>query len=56
MQTHACREKNPTLTVYIVMDITLATTTQERHPAITVDTAVKYVTQGPAALRKKNWT
>ena len=54
MQTHACREKNPTLTVYIVMDITLAITTQERHPAITVDSAVKYGTQGPAALRKKN--
>lgn len=43
------------------MDITLAITTWERHPAITVDSAVKYsavkyVTQGPVALRNKNWT
>lgn len=47
-------KKNHFNNVYTVMDITLAITTQERHPAITVDSAVKYVTQGPAALRKKN--
>ena len=30
--------------VYTVMDITLAITTQERHPAVTADSAVKYLT------------
>ena len=42
MQTYAYREKkkpHPN-NVYIVKDITLAITTQERHLAITVDSAV----------------
>lgn len=47
MQTHAYRGKTKqnkikqkTGNVYAVMDIALATTTQERQPASTVDSAI----------------
>lgn len=41
MQTHAYRKKTHPNNVCTVMDIILAIITQERHPAITVDSAVR---------------